>query len=229
MSIAERLAEVNRRLTQAATEAGRDPSEVHLVAVSKTKPASMIREAYAAGQRDFGENYAQELRDKTRELADLPDIRWHFIGRLQANKAKYVAPVAYRVHAIDDVETAKSLLAKRDATAGPLTVLVAVNLGGEAQKSGVPPDAVLPLATALQAAGVVVAGLMTLPPDVEDPEAVAPYFEALAGLAERGREAGLPLRELSMGMSHDAHIAVRYGAGYPLWVRVGTAIFGERA
>lgn len=219
MTLADRLHAVRDAVARAAERAGR--ADVHLVAVSKTQPVEAIREAYAAGQRDFGENYPQELRDKAAALADLPDLRWHFIGRLQTNKARYVAPVAVRVHALDSVEQAAALARRSDAR---VRCLVAVNLAGEATKGGVRPDAALPLCREASA-HVDVVGLMTMPPWSEDPEAAAPLFARLRALAAQGRDEGLDLVELSMGMSHDWPVAVREGA---TWVRVGTAIFGER-
>jgi pyridoxal phosphate enzyme (YggS family) len=218
--IAERLATVRAGIDRACVAAGRDPSEVKLVAVTKTFGADAIRQAQAAGQVDFGESYAQELRDKARELQG---VRWHFIGRLQTNKAKYVAPVAYRIHALEDVHQAEALLQRAP---GPLKALVSVNTGGEATKGGVAPADVLDRCDALHRLdGLEIVGLMTLPPYTEDPEGAAPFFEEVADLAARGRARGLPLTELSMGMSHDYEVAVRHGA---TWVRVGTAIFGER-
>ena len=220
MSAAERLEAVKARVVAACTAAGRDPAEVGLIAVSKTHPAHVIAEVAAAGHRDFGESYAQELRDKAPQI---PDARWPFIGRLQSNKAKYVAPVAHRVHALESVSQAEAL-AKR--ASGPLECLVSVHLGGESSKGGVAPDEALERCATLHAVeGIEIVGLMTLPPFHEDPEDMAPYFAHLADLAARGRAAGLPLHELSMGMSHDFEVAIRHGA---TWVRVGTAIFGPR-
>lgn len=214
------LAAVRARLDAACVAAGRAPSEVGLVAVSKLQPVAAIDAAAAAGHRDFGESYAQELRDKA---ADRPSLRWHFIGRLQTNKARYVANVAWRVHALETEDQARALAARAER---PLSCLVAVNVGGEAQKSGVPPAEAVARCKALsRVPGIVVVGLMCLPPEREDPEDVAPFFAELAHLASVGRAEGLPLHELSMGMSHDFPVAVRHGA---TWVRVGTAIFGER-
>lgn len=224
--IAESLAEVRDRLARACASSGRDPASVVLVAIGKTHPASAIREAYAAGQRDFGENYAQELRDKAKELSDLPGIRWHFVGRLQTNKAKYVAPVATLVHAIESVEEADALAARRPGEA-PVAILASVNVADETSKGGVPADLALDLCERLAARpGIALRGLMTLPPHEDDPSASAPHFRRLFALAEAGRARGLPLVELSMGMSHDLEVAVACGATY---VRVGTAIFGSRA
>lgn len=222
--IAERLAAVRAGVAAACAAAGRAEDAVTLVAITKTVPPERIREAYAAGQRHFGENYAQELRDKARALADLPDLCWHFVGRLQKNKAKYVAPVATRVHAVEDVDTAVALV---DRATGPVSCLVMVNVADESSKGGVPAGAALALCERLHAVpGVALRGLMALPPPADDPEASAPHFAALAALAAEGRRRGLPLHELSMGMSHDYAVAIRHGATF---VRVGTAIFGERA
>jgi PLP dependent protein len=225
LSIAESLAQVRHGIARACDVAGRDPSEVHLVAVSKTHPPEVIRAAHAAGQRDFGENYAQELRDKARALADLPDLRWHFIGRIQSNKARYIAPIAVRVHAVDSLEHARALAERAEGR--PVACLVAVNVADEDTKSGVlPPDA-LSLCHALHALpGLDLKGLMTMPPPTADPEQAAPYFARLAELAARGRAEGLPLVELSMGMTGDYPVAIRHGA---TWVRIGTALFGPRA
>jgi pyridoxal phosphate enzyme (YggS family) len=219
--IAANIARVRARIDAACATAGRDPSGVTLIAVSKTFGAEAVRAARDAGQLDLGESYAQELRDKAREIEG---VRWHFIGRLQKNKAKYVAPVAYRVHALEEVGQAEALLKR--APAEGLKALVSVNVGGEESKGGVDPAVALDRCAELQALdGLDIVGLMTLPPFREDPEEVAPFFEELADLAARGRARGLPLHELSMGMSHDFEVAVRHGA---TWVRVGTAIFGER-
>jgi PLP dependent protein len=216
-SVAERLAVVRARIREAATRSGRDPSDLTLVAVSKRHPAEAIREAYAEGQRDFGENYAQELEEKARALADLPDLRLHFIGHLQRNKAKLVAPNVALVHTIDSLALAQAIERRAEGNAPKL--LIQVNVAGEAQKSGVAPDAVEGLRDAIaRETSLEVEGLMTIPPAEGDPR---PHFTALAALARR-----LGLRELSMGMSDDLEDAVAAGATL---VRVGTAIFGPRA
>lgn len=228
MSVADNLKRVQDRIADACASCGRDPAEVELVAVSKTHPPERIRAALDAGQLAFGENYAQELRDKADALAGATGVggaplAWHYIGRLQTNKAKYIAPHAVRVHALEAVRHAKALAKRAD---GPLKCLVEVHTGDEDSKGGVPPDQVLDRCAELDAVeGIEIVGLMTLPPFKEDPEDVAPYFERVASLAEAGRARGLALDELSMGMSHDFHVAVRYGA---TWLRVGSAIFGER-
>ncbi len=223
-SIASRLTQVKQRIAQACAAAGRDPDEVGLVAVSKTFPAEVVEQAWAFGHRDFGENYAQELRDKGQAFESAGrEIRWHYVGRVQSNKAKYIAPRAFRVHALEEVRHAEAL-AKR--APGPLRCLVSVDVGREKSKGGVPPERALERCRALQEVdGIEVVGLMCLPPFREDPEDVAPFFEELADLAARGRADGQPLHELSMGMSHDFPVAIRHGA---TWVRIGTAVFGPR-
>lgn len=221
--VAHDLAAVRARIERAASLASRDPKTIALVAVSKTKPAELVREAYAAGQRDFGENYAQELAEKADALADLEGIRWHFIGHLQSNKAKLVAPRAHAVHTIDSPSLAAEL-SKRAAAAGrKLDALVEVNVGGEAQKHGVPPQALGPVLEAIERqANLSLRGLMTVPP--ASAELARRAFEELARLREaHGGPTRLP--ELSMGMSDDLEIAVACGATI---VRIGTAIFGAR-
>lgn len=195
------------------------PAGVTLVAVSKTQPPEAIREAWAAGQRDFGENYAQEWRAKADALADLEGLRWHFIGGLQTNKVKYLAGRVALVHTVDRLELAREI-SRRWAKAGAVArVLIEVDLGGEAQKAGCPPDEVGPLLEAMRGLpSVEVAGLTCIPPPADDPR---PHFRALRALRDR-----FGLRELSMGMSADWPVAVEEGATI---VRVGTAIFGARA
>ncbi|MBI3201700.1 MAG: YggS family pyridoxal phosphate-dependent enzyme [Myxococcales bacterium] len=224
--IAARIAGVRQRIARAASAAGRAPDSVRLLAVSKTKPAGALREAHAAGQRDFGENYVQELVDKAAALADLEGICWHMIGHLQRNKARQVVKIASAVHTVDSVRLADEL-GKRaaDAGRGPLTALVEVNVGGEAQKSGCAIDALGDVLAAVERApGLRLSGLMTVPPHTEDPADARPFFDRLVELRDaHGGAARLP--ELSMGMTHDLEHAVAAGA---TWVRVGTAIFGER-
>ncbi|WP_141323206.1 YggS family pyridoxal phosphate-dependent enzyme [Myxococcus sp. AB025B] len=218
--LAERLASVKARIAKACERAGRPVESVTLVAVSKLKPAALIREAYAAGQRDFGENYAQELRDKAQELSDLEGLRWHAIGPLQTNKVKYVAKVASAFHALDRLEVARELSKRREGTS-PLPCYVEVNVGGESTKSGLEPAA-LPdfLGQARALPGLTLVGLMSLPPPTDDVARARGYFDALRELA---RSHGLP--GLSMGTTHDFELAIEAGATL---VRVGTALFGER-
>jgi len=226
VSVASALAGVKARIDAAARAAGRDPSSVKLVAVSKTHGPETMREAYAAGQRAFGESYAQELVEKAEALVDLPDLEWHFVGHLQTNKAKYVARVAHLVHAVHSRELAAEL-GKRAASAGraPLAVLVEVKLSDEATKHGVSrPDLPALLDAIERDARLRLRGLMTMPPP-GDLAAARRVFEELVQLRDRnGGAARLP--ELSMGMTDDFETAVACGATI---VRVGTAIFGPRA
>lgn len=194
------------------------PSGVTLVAVSKTQPTERIREAYAAGQRHFGENYAQEWREKAEALADLTDLRWHFVGALQTNKVKYLAGRVAWVHAVDREELAAEISKRWAKAGGTARVFVEVDLGGEEQKAGCAPADVAPLVSRIRALPALeVVGLMCIPPPTADPR---PYFRALRALRD---EVGL--RELSMGMSADWPVAVEEGSTF---VRVGTEIFGAR-
>jgi hypothetical protein len=220
VGIPENLATVRARVDAAAAACGRDPRDVLLLAVSKTKPLEDLREAFAAGQRAFGENYAQELRDKADALG--PAYEWHFVGALQRNKVKYVVGRAGLVHDVDSIELAAEI-ARRSGDR-PTAVLLGVNIGEEPQKSGFLPDDVLAAARSVHAmAGVNLRGLMCIPPAGVDP---APHFARMARLAAEGRAEGLPLQTLSMGMSDDLEEAIAHGATI---VRVGTAIFGARA
>ncbi len=225
VGIPERLAAVRARVERAARAAGRDPASVVLLAVSKTKPSEDVRAAFAAGQRRFGENYAQELVDKVEALADLGDIEWHFVGRLQTNKAKLVASRAAVVHAVDSERLAQELAKRAEGRARPLDVLVEVNVGGEASKGGVEPDALAPILRSIEALSALrLRGLMSIPPPTETPEGARRFHRALAALREaHGGAARLP--ELSMGMTDDLEVAIEEGATI---VRVGTAIFGAR-
>lgn len=219
MSMSERLEAIRRRIEAACARAGRDPATVQLLAVSKKMPPEAIREAYALGLRHFGENYAQELRDKAETLADLRGLRWHAIGPLQTNKAKYIAKVAYAFHALDRLEVAEELSRRR--TFEPLRCFLEVNLGNEESKSGIAPEQVPALAEQVRGLkNLTLVGLMALPPLGEDPEQARPHFRALRTLA---RENGLS--ELSMGTSADFEVAIEEGATV---VRVGTLLFGER-
>lgn len=224
-SITQNIVQLRERIARAAATSGRTAGDITLVAVSKTKPASLIREAYNAGQRIFGENYAQELSEKARELADL-DIAWHFVGHLQRNKAKVVAPLAACVETIDSLETAAALDGKATHV---IDVLIEVNIAGETSKSGVGIDELATLGRGItQFKNLALKGIMIMPPFDPNPEASRPYFrtarEIMARLNERN-DVGCVLSELSMGMSHDFEVAIEEGATI---IRVGTAIFGER-
>lgn len=225
--VAAALEEVRARIRAAAATSGRAPDAVQLIAVSKTHTAAAIREAYAAGQRDFGENYVQELLQKADELRDLRELRWHLIGHLQRNKVKQVAPLVSLLHTVDSLELAREL-DKRVAAAAPgrrLPVLVEVSIAGEEQKHGVAPTELAELFEGIEALPALsLRGLMCVPPFTEDAAAAAPHFERLRALRdEHGGVSRLP--ELSMGMTHDLEHAVAAGATL---VRVGTAIFGAR-
>jgi PLP dependent protein len=227
VSVATNLNDVRARIHAAATAAARDPASVRLIAVSKTHPAAAIREAYAEGQRDFGENYVQELLQKAEELRDLSDLRWHLIGHLQRNKARHVAGLVSLLHTVDSAELGHEL-AKRVAGAAPgrkLEVLVEVSIAGEAQKHGAAPEKLTELLSAIEAEPALsLRGLMCVPPLTEDAAGSRPFFDALARLRDQhGGVTRLP--ELSMGMTHDLEHAVAAGATL---VRVGTAIFGGR-
>jgi pyridoxal phosphate enzyme (YggS family) len=227
--IADRLASVRRRIDAAAERAHRTPAEILLVAVSKTFPAGDVREAAAAGQRDFGENRVQEGLDKVDALQSL-GLAWHLIGHLQSNKARKAAAAFAWIHSIDRIE----LLKKLDAAAVELgvrpRVLVQVDLAREATKHGADEAAAAELAAAaLEARAVDLRGLMIVPPFPTVPEDSRPWFRRLRELRDALVASGLPaerLRELSMGMSHDFEIAIEEGA---TMVRVGTSIFGRRA
>ena len=227
-SIADRLAGVRARIDAAARSAGRDPASVRLIAVSKTFPIDSVREAYAAGQRDFGENRVQEALQKIAGMTDL-SIRWHLLGHLQTNKARKAAPAFAMIQSVDGVELLEKLDRGAEESGRAPELLIQVDLAGEATKHGVPPGEVPRLfdaAAGCRAARVV--GLMTLPPVPERPEDARPWFRRLRDLRDEWQAAGVPggmLRELSMGMSGDFDVAVQEGA---TMVRVGTAIFGSR-
>ncbi len=233
-SIVERWAAVRAEVDAACEKATRDPASVTIVAVAKTHPTSAIREALEAGAIDIGENYAQELAAKrvalASELGEAADrIRWHFIGRLQRNKAKLVAGQVELVHAVDSAELAVELAKRRPPGAtAPQRVLLSVNVAGEDSKGGVSLATAPAIARSLSTTdGVRLEGLMTMPPPDDDPEASRPAFSALAALRDRLRDdLGLPLPVLSMGMSGDFAVAIACGATH---VRIGTAIFGTRA
>ncbi|MGE0787050.1 MAG: YggS family pyridoxal phosphate-dependent enzyme [Sandaracinaceae bacterium] len=215
----ERLARVHERIAAACAKARRPEGSVALVAVSKRHPASAVREVYALGQRAFGENYVQELQTKAAELAELSELRWHLIGNLQRNKAKYVAPLRAVVETVDTPRLADALADR--VVGAPLPVLAQVSLAGEAQKSGCTEPELPALLDAIRArAELDLRGLMTVPPLENEAETNRRYFARLAELASQHA-----LRELSMGMSADLEVAVEEGATI---VRVGTAIFGER-
>ena len=226
--IANNLAAVRERIAAAAVAAGRPPDDVRLLAVSKTFSADHVRAAWAAGQRDFGENKVQEALQKISETTEL-EIRWHLIGHLQSNKVKKAAPAFSAIHAIDSVELLRRVDAvAADAGAAP-DLYIQVDLAGESTKFGAPEADVPAIArAAMDCRAAQLKGLMLLPPWFDDPEQARPYFRRLHELRDRLVEDGIDgsrLRELSMGMSHDFEVAIQEGATL---VRVGTAIFGKR-
>jgi len=222
------LADVRERIARAAARAGRDPSQIRLIAISKTFGANAVRAAALDGQLDFGENKLQEAQQKRQDLADLP-LRWHLVGHLQSNKAKRAAAEFDVIHSIDSV----SLLQKIDEAAASIRrrvdLLVQVDLAGEPTKHGAREEELGPIFDAARRATAIrLMGLMLLPPAVNDPEGARHWFRQLRTVRDRLQAKGVPasmLAELSMGMSHDYEIAVEEGA---TCVRVGTAIFGGR-
>ena len=228
VALRARLADIRSRIERAAGRAGRDPASIRLVAVSKTFPADYVRALADAGQTDFGENKVQEALQKMDQLSDRP-LRWHLLGHLQSNKAKKAARFDV-VHSIDSAGLIEKLDEAVSASGRQLDMLVQVDLAGEATKHGAREDEVGTIFAAGRTARAVRAvGLMILPPAVEDPEAVRPFFRALRGVRERLLAQGVDpsmLNELSMGMSHDFEVAIEEGATL---VRVGTALFGSRA
>ena len=231
MSISENIAELQSKIDQFARRAGRNPSDVALMAVTKTHPPDRIREAYAAGLRLFGENRVQEFSGKVSALTDLPGARWHMIGHLQTNKAAKAAELFTSVDSVDSVKLAQKLDAAARALNRKLQVLIEINVGGEEAKSGVPLDSpeqedLLTAASRLEA--LEIRGLMTIPPFTEDPEGARPYFRKLRALRDQIAPRNLPaitMEILSMGMSHDFAVAIEEGS---TCIRIGTAIFGER-
>ena len=223
--ISGRLQNLALRIARAAEAVGREPAGVRLLAVSKTWPADSVREAAAAGQRAFGENYVQEGVAKVEALAGL-GLEWHFIGPLQSNKTRLVAEHFDWVHSIERLKIAERLSAQRPATLAPLNVCVQINVSGEASKSGCAPDEALALCQAIAALpNLQLRGLMAIPEPADDFAAQRAPLRQLREIYEYIRAAGLPLDTLSMGMSHDLEAAVAEGATI---VRIGTAIFGER-
>jgi hypothetical protein len=231
MSIAENIARVRERIATAAQRAIRSPDEVKLMGVSKTFSAELIREAYAAGLRVFGENRVQELAGKADALRDLPGAEWHLIGHLQTNKAAKATELFDAVDSVDSVRLAQKLNGFAASAGKTLPILIEINVGGETAKSGLAPTSTeldQILQGALQWANLKIQGLMTVPPYSEDPEGSRPYFSQLRKIRDTIAARGLPNISpavLSMGMSHDFEVAIEEGA---TCVRVGTAIFGER-
>jgi pyridoxal phosphate enzyme (YggS family) len=224
-TIESNLQAVRTRIAAAATAAGREPGEISILAVSKTFDAADVRAAYAAGQREFGENYAQEAKEKIAALSALPLI-WHFIGPIQSNKTRAIAEHFDWVHSVAREKIAVRMAQARPQELGPLNICLQVNVSGETSKSGVAPEDVQPLAEAVRALrGLRLRGLMAVPEPSDAIELQRRRFSALRLLLGRLNAAGFGLDTLSMGMSQDLEAAVTEGATI---VRVGTAIFGER-
>ncbi|WP_287812002.1 YggS family pyridoxal phosphate-dependent enzyme [Pseudomonas sp.] len=221
-TIADNVLRVSARIHDAARAVQRDPASIGLLAVSKTKPAEAVREAFAAGIEEFGENYLQEALGKQAQLSDLP-LTWHFIGPIQSNKTRAIAEHFAWVHSVDRLKIAQRLSEQRPADLPPLNICIQINVSGEASKSGCTPADLPALATAIAALPrLKLRGLMAIPEPTEDRAAQDAAFATVRTLQE---SLNLPLDTLSMGMSHDLEAAVAQGA---TWVRIGTALFGAR-
>jgi hypothetical protein len=231
MSILQNITHVQERIGTAARRAKRDPSEITLIAVSKTFAPELVREAYAAGLRSFGENRVQEFTNKLESLKDLPDAEWHMIGHLQTNKAAKAVELFDAIDSLDSLRLAEKLNLAAEQLGKKLAVLIEINVGGEAAKTGIAADS-RELEDILQAApglnNLEIRGLMTVPPFTKNPEGARPFFQKLRTLRGKVVERHLPnisMGVLSMGMSHDFEVAIEEGS---TCVRVGTAIFGKR-
>ncbi len=226
MSLRQRVESVQERIRAAVRRAGRDPAQIELIAVSKTHPVEFVRLVAAQGVRSFGENRVQEAAGKVPEAAEL---HWHFIGRLQRNKARKAVALFELIHSVDSLRLAETLDRLGCEREEPVRGLIEVKLGGESSKGGVEPAALLPLLERLAGfEGLRIEGLMTIPPPANAPEAQRPAFRRLAELAREvkaSRIEGVAMRHLSMGMSSDFEVAIEEGATL---VRIGTALFGPR-
>lgn len=220
--ITDRLARLTSRINEACHKAGRDPSEVSLVAVTKTLSTDTIRAGLSAGLTVFGENYIQEAQAKINEINS--SAVWHFIGHLQTNKAKYAVRLFNLIHSVDNIKLARELNKRAGSAGRGIPILVQINISGEESKSGVSKDQAEELIhEVLEFPHLETRGLMTVPPFFESPDLARPYFKALRELKEK---IGPPLIDLSMGMTGDFEVAIEEGATI---IRVGTAIFGPRA
>jgi pyridoxal phosphate enzyme (YggS family) len=224
LTIKENLLRVKESIERAAQKAGRDQREIKLVAVSKTVEVARIKEAIEAGVSILGENYVQEAQKKI-EVIGRP-VSWHFIGHLQSNKARYAVRLFDVIHSTDSLPLAEELDRRAEQSGRVIKVMIEVNLSKEATKFGTDEARVLNLAKGIQnLKHLSLEGLMTMPPYFDSPEMSRPYYVALRELKERMTQEGIPMKELSMGMSNDFEVAIEEGATY---VRVGTAIFGPR-
>ncbi len=228
MKIAENMKCIHGRISAAALRAGRDPSSIRLVAVSKTQSADAVNEAARSGQFLFGENYVQELTAKAAEV-DEP-VEWHFIGSLQSNKVKQLVDLVTMVHSVDRLSLAREISRQWGSRGKSCRILLEVNIAGETTKGGTTADALLTLVREVASLPHLrIKGLMTMPPLFDDPEGARPYFRELRRLAGVIAGEGIPgveMAELSMGMSGDFEAAIEEGATL---VRVGTALFGGRS
>lgn len=226
--IRENIARIEERISAGCRRSGRRRENVRLVAVSKTHPAELIRAAFEAGLRDFGESRVQEAKSKIAALADL-QITWHLIGHLQSNKARPAREMFNWIHSVDSHRLAEKLSQGAAPGSERLPVLIEVNLGEEISKEGIPAAEAAGLAERIAGLeNLELRGLMTIPPFLENPEHVRPYFQQLrklAGEIEKRKLPNVSMQELSMGMSHDFEVAIEEGA---TMVRIGTAIFGSR-
>ncbi|HEY9121155.1 MAG TPA: YggS family pyridoxal phosphate-dependent enzyme [Marinobacter sp.] len=228
-SIADNIGSVTRRIQKATLKAGRTADSVHLLAVSKKRPADDLRTAFGAGQRAFGESYVQEALDKMEALTDLDTIEWHFIGPVQSNKTRQIAEAFDWVHSVDRIKIAHRLNEQRDSALPPLNICLQVNINNEDSKSGCSLEDLTELADAIEEMpNLSLRGLMAIP-DPDQPEAeLRSSFRKLANALKKLRQeapASGPLDTLSMGMSDDLEMAIEEGS---TWVRVGTALFGPR-
>jgi pyridoxal phosphate enzyme (YggS family) len=226
-SIADNLARVRERMVEAAIRSGRTPDSVKLVGVTKTVDLDRIKEAVSAGLQILGENYVQEARDKIRELKDR--VSWHFVGRLQTNKAKYAVKLFDMIQTVDTFRLAQELNRRAQPLGRTVPILIQVNLASEVSKGGVEPSECLSLIRQVSVLeNLQIRGLMTMPPFFDQPERARPYFAQLREMSQeiaKAQVAGVEMNELSMGMSGDFEAAIKEGATL---IRVGTAIFGER-
>ena len=232
MSIAENVADITKRVDLSAQRSHRNPQEITLMAVAKTVSADRIREAYDAGIRVFGENRVQEFASKADALRNLAEAEWHLIGHLQSNKSAKATELFGHVDSLDSIRLAEKLNSAASQFGKKLSILIEINIGSEQAKSGVAPDSTeleSLLGIAPELSSLEFRGLMTVPPYDDDPEQSRPYFRRMRALFEQIRSRNLQairMDVLSMGMSHDFEVAIEEGS---TCVRIGTAIFGERA
>lgn len=224
----KRLSHIKERIKKATIDCGRNPDTIHLVAVSKTIPKDIVREAIKAGVDILGENYIQEARDKINALSSYP-VSWHFIGHLQSNKAKYAVKLFDMIHTVDSLKLAHELNKQAKKINKIQKILIQVNISMESTKSGVHEEDAQKLIKDISLfENLSIKGLMTMPPFFNNPEKVRPYFSALRNLRDKIRNEeikNIDMQELSMGMTGDFEVAIKEGATF---VRIGTGIFGER-